>query len=187
MFIDGMTRIGLGHITKRFVRCLSGNNDDGDPESTSSGVGGIGRKRHGSTRGGRGRSKRAPSAGKQNRTVGNGKSKKRPRKKKKTTTWESALVDSSHTTTDDDDSIELSGSDHLPVGALESGVSNEAQAVRDSVNAHEVLKFIGRDCRALEHGYKKLLQSLNPTSYRRYRLNSYTCAVVLSMWSFTQL
>ena len=50
----------------------------------------------------------------------------------------------------------------LPVpGVPEARLTNEAQAVRDALSDHETVKFIGRDCRALEKGYHVLLNALN--------------------------
>ena len=46
--------------------------------------------------------------------------------------------------------------------------SPAAQAVLDALNDHSSVKFIGRDCRALEAGYALLLENLNPVNHATY-------------------
>lgn len=180
MFVDGMTSIGLGHITKRFIRCLSGNElvEEGNDRTTTGKSHGKKKKHGGVSRGGKKPARAVITGVKRTSSTHHQPTSQRgkqPARKKRTrSNWESIETrnsgdDTSSASTSDDNSSAAahSDSDHQPAGAPEAGVTNEAQAVRDSVNAHEVLKFIGRDCRALERGYSTLLRSLNPTTRSR--------------------
>ena len=160
-FLTGMDLIGLSHLGKRFLQKYTDALDKYKPapveacevevdEEGAADGGGSGRGRGRGGRGGR-RGGRGGGRGRGSRGGRGGRSAINRRRGGR--------------------GQELGGrrgENSIPASGSSATVSvdqnNEIQAVRDAMRESSVVKFIGRDCRALEAGYPILLRCLNTKS-----------------------